>query len=78
MTSSNFEINLWMNHMSQTKSDWITCKQDISREKNGRISFQPLPFSISFIVAYNQWMEENGGVIINIIADMWKGFPTMR
>lgn len=27
--------------------------------------------------AYNQWMKEHGGVIVNIIADMWKGFPTM-
>ncbi|XP_021355805.1 peroxisomal trans-2-enoyl-CoA reductase-like [Mizuhopecten yessoensis] len=34
----------------------------------------------TFIVCrevYNQWMEQNGGVIVNIIADMWKGFPTM-
>ena len=23
-------------------------------------------------------MKNNGGVIINIIADMWKGFPLMR
>ncbi|XP_060557736.1 peroxisomal trans-2-enoyl-CoA reductase-like [Ruditapes philippinarum] len=27
--------------------------------------------------AYNQWMGEHGGVIVNIIADMWKGFPMM-
>ncbi|XP_037042371.1 peroxisomal trans-2-enoyl-CoA reductase-like [Bradysia coprophila] len=27
--------------------------------------------------AYNQWFEKNGGVIINIIADMWRGFPMM-
>jgi len=27
--------------------------------------------------AYTQWMEENGGAIVNIIADMWKGFPMM-
>jgi peroxisomal trans-2-enoyl-CoA reductase len=26
---------------------------------------------------YNSWMVEHGGVIINIIADMWKGFPGM-
>ncbi|XP_067685934.1 peroxisomal trans-2-enoyl-CoA reductase-like isoform X2 [Haliotis asinina] len=26
---------------------------------------------------YNQWMQEHGGVIVNIIADMWKGFPSM-
>ncbi|ELU08220.1 hypothetical protein CAPTEDRAFT_173279 [Capitella teleta] len=27
--------------------------------------------------AYNIWMREHGGVIVNIIADMWKGFPLM-
>ncbi|XP_067288013.1 peroxisomal trans-2-enoyl-CoA reductase [Pseudorasbora parva] len=27
--------------------------------------------------AYNAWMKDNGGVIVNIIADMWKGFPGM-
>ncbi|KAI8492404.1 hypothetical protein Bbelb_298570 [Branchiostoma belcheri] len=27
--------------------------------------------------AYHSWMAENGGVIVNIIADMWKGFPLM-
>ncbi|XP_012938313.1 peroxisomal trans-2-enoyl-CoA reductase [Aplysia californica] len=27
--------------------------------------------------AYKQWMEANGGAIVNIIADMWKGFPMM-
>ncbi|XP_052090990.1 peroxisomal trans-2-enoyl-CoA reductase-like isoform X1 [Mytilus californianus] len=26
---------------------------------------------------YNQWMNDNGGVIVNIIADMWKGLPMM-
>ncbi|KAG4070070.1 hypothetical protein HA402_013730 [Bradysia odoriphaga] len=26
---------------------------------------------------YNQWFEKNGGVIVNIIADMWRGFPMM-
>lgn len=26
---------------------------------------------------YNQWMGEHGGVIINIVADFWKGFPGM-
>ena len=26
---------------------------------------------------YNQHMSENGGVIVNIIADMWCGMPTM-
>ncbi|XP_059156751.1 peroxisomal trans-2-enoyl-CoA reductase-like [Physella acuta] len=26
---------------------------------------------------YNQWMNEHGGTIVNIIADMWKGFPLM-
>jgi peroxisomal trans-2-enoyl-CoA reductase len=27
--------------------------------------------------AYNQWMAENKGVIVNIIANMWQGFPGM-
>ncbi|KAK7092536.1 peroxisomal trans-2-enoyl-CoA reductase-like [Littorina saxatilis] len=27
--------------------------------------------------AYNQWMKDNGGSIVNIIADMYKGFPSM-
>ncbi|CAL1543043.1 unnamed protein product [Lymnaea stagnalis] len=27
--------------------------------------------------AYIQWMRDNGGAIVNIIADMWKGFPLM-
>ncbi|XP_056149640.1 peroxisomal trans-2-enoyl-CoA reductase [Lampris incognitus] len=26
---------------------------------------------------YAAWMKEHGGVIVNIIADMWKGFPGM-
>ncbi|KAK5622783.1 hypothetical protein CRENBAI_024746 [Crenichthys baileyi] len=26
---------------------------------------------------YTAWMKQNGGVIVNIIADMWKGFPGM-
>jgi len=27
--------------------------------------------------AYNQWFKENGGAIVNIIVDMWRGFPMM-
>ncbi|XP_068102178.1 peroxisomal trans-2-enoyl-CoA reductase-like isoform X2 [Hyperolius riggenbachi] len=27
--------------------------------------------------AYNAWMREHGGAIVNIVADMWKGFPGM-
>jgi len=27
--------------------------------------------------AYTQWMEGHGGSIVNIIADMWMGMPTM-
>ena len=30
------------------------------------------------VLVYNRWMKDNGGVIVNIIADMWKGFPGMR
>ena len=26
---------------------------------------------------YTQWMEANGGAIVNIIADIWHGLPTM-
>ncbi|XP_044130650.1 peroxisomal trans-2-enoyl-CoA reductase [Bufo gargarizans] len=26
---------------------------------------------------YNTWMKEHGGAIVNIVADMWKGFPGM-
>ena len=26
---------------------------------------------------YNQYMEEHGGAVVNIIADMWGGMPTM-
>lgn len=26
---------------------------------------------------YRSWMKENGGAIVNIVADMWKGFPGM-
>ena len=25
--------------------------------------------------AYNRWMEQNGGAIVNIIADIWHGWP---
>ncbi|GFR75966.1 peroxisomal trans-2-enoyl-CoA reductase [Elysia marginata] len=27
--------------------------------------------------AYNQWMKDNGGVIVNMAMDMWNGFPGM-
>ncbi|KAL8601352.1 hypothetical protein ACOMHN_054645 [Nucella lapillus] len=27
--------------------------------------------------AYNHWMKDNGGSIVNIIADMYKGFPNL-
>lgn len=27
--------------------------------------------------AFNAWMKEHGGAMVNIIADMWRGFPTM-
>ncbi len=26
---------------------------------------------------YNQWMNDNGGAIVNIVADMWRGMPGM-
>lgn len=28
-------------------------------------------------LAYNEWMSGHGGAIVNIIADMYKGFPNM-
>ncbi|XP_062907504.1 peroxisomal trans-2-enoyl-CoA reductase isoform X2 [Mobula hypostoma] len=32
--------------------------------------------SLTFpLSAYCSWMKENGGAIVNIVADMWKGFP---
>ena len=31
----------------------------------------------SMISAHQQYMAENGGVIVNIIADMFRGFPMM-
>ncbi|KAK3729455.1 hypothetical protein RRG08_010112 [Elysia crispata] len=27
--------------------------------------------------AYNQWMKEHGGTIVNMAMDMWKGYPYM-
>lgn len=27
--------------------------------------------------AFTGWMEDNGGAIVNVIADMWRGFPGM-
>lgn len=30
-----------------------------------------------YFAVYHQWMAQNGGVIVNIIADMFRGFPVM-
>ena len=30
------------------------------------------------ISAFNQWMGDHGGVIVNIIIEMTRGAPTMR
>uniref|UniRef100_H2Y7U1 Peroxisomal trans-2-enoyl-CoA reductase n=1 Tax=Ciona savignyi TaxID=51511 RepID=H2Y7U1_CIOSA len=27
--------------------------------------------------AFNQWMGKNGGAIVNIVADMWRGYPML-
>jgi citronellol/citronellal dehydrogenase len=27
--------------------------------------------------AYNGWLRDNGGAVVNIVADMWNGFPGM-
>uniref|UniRef100_A0A3Q2D9Y5 Peroxisomal trans-2-enoyl-CoA reductase n=1 Tax=Cyprinodon variegatus TaxID=28743 RepID=A0A3Q2D9Y5_CYPVA len=32
---------------------------------------------LSLYSVYTAWMKQHGGVIVNIIADMWKGFPGM-
>ena len=29
------------------------------------------------ITVYHTWMEQHGGSIVNIIIDMWRGFPGM-
>ena len=29
------------------------------------------------ITVYHTWMERHGGSIVNIIIDMWRGFPGM-
>lgn len=34
-------------------------------------------FNFSNFTVYNQWFHQNGGAIVNIIADMWRGFPMM-
>ncbi len=26
---------------------------------------------------YNMWMRDNGGAVVNVIADMWNGMPNM-
>lgn len=37
----------------------------------------PFAADINLFSAYNQWFKKNGGSIVNIIADMWRGFPMM-
>ena len=32
---------------------------------------------VLLLLAYHSWMKDNGGSIVNIIADMFKGFPGM-
>lgn len=46
---------------------------------SGEVATKTLKGYIFWLGAvYNEWMKENGGVIVTIIADMWKGFPGMR
>lgn len=35
-----------------------------------------IKYLLSFLV-FNQYFEKNGGAIVNIIADMFRGFPLM-
>ena len=39
--------------------------------------FVTISSSTSDTVAYHWWMKEHGGSIVNIIVDMWNGFPGM-
>lgn len=45
---------------------------------NGAVRERKLILGCSIRTVYSAWMKERGGVIVNIIADMWKGFPGMR
>lgn len=40
------------------------------------IKYKYFVYTFSFI-AHQQYMSEHGGVIVNIIADMFRGFPMM-
>ncbi len=44
------------------------------------LNFDRLSNDCGFLMltAYNQWMQENGGSIVTIIVDMWKGWPGVR
>lgn len=33
--------------------------------------------SSAVVTVYHTWMEKHGGSIVNIIIDMWRGFPGM-
>lgn len=45
---------------------------------NAVVSEQILILWCLIHTVYSAWMKQHGGVIVNIIADMWKGFPGMR
>jgi citronellol/citronellal dehydrogenase len=52
--------------------------EDIS--PNGWRSVVDLNLNGTFLVtraAFNAWMGANGGAVVNIVADMWNGFPFM-
>ena len=47
---------------------------------NGWRSVVDLNLTGTFLVtkaAYNAWMNEHGGAVVTVIADMWNGFPYM-
>lgn len=60
------------------QAGWITKIRFDCFIANAHVQYIKLNFLGFFFLVYNQWMGEHGGVIINIVADFWKGFPGMR
>ena len=73
------EKNLFSRHVRMIYS-FIPLRQ----WNNSHVPLEQLLFreittlSISLFAAFNQHMKEHGGSIVNIIVDMFKGFPSMR
>ena len=45
--------------------------------REGGVSVSSLYTACEILIVHQQYMAENGGVIVNIIADMFRGFPMM-